>query len=242
MQQVDTDLLYPALRMAGVLTAAGRKASASQLADAFQAVNRMIDAWRLERLLVFTVRVDRYTLSPSQTSYTIGPGGNFDAPRPTRITAANIVTTSGGSEVHLPLRILTDREWSAKRLTVIPTTIPTQLYFDGAFPVSRLYLWGYPTEANDLELYTWQQLDGFDTQTDPVDVPPAYLDALVYGLAVRLGHMFGTAVRGDILTQATRARAVIKAFNSTSPQIASADYGMRGGRGGSFNYISGADR
>jgi hypothetical protein len=188
---VDTDLLYPALRLAGVVTAAGRTASPSQMADAFQSLNRMIDAWRMERLLIYTVRIDRFTLAPSQTSYTIGPGGDFDAPRPTRITAANIVLTIGGSQVHTRLRILTDRDWAAKSLREIPTTIPTELYSDGAFPLSTLYLWGYPTAANDLELFTWQQLDQFAAQTDAVSVPPAYEDAIVYNLAVRLTAQFG---------------------------------------------------
>ena len=188
---VDTEILYPALRLAGVLTAAGRTASPSQMADAFGSLNRMLDMWTTQRLLIYTIRVDRYPMTPSQTSYTIGPvGADFTAPRPLRINDAAIVLT-GATEVHTPLRVLTDHEWAAKRLREVPTTIPTEIYNDGAYPISRLYLWGYPTAGNDLELFTWSQLTRFATQEDPVAFPPGYEDAVVYNLAVRLCGQFG---------------------------------------------------
>ncbi len=239
---VDTDILYPALRLAGVLTAAGRLApvNGSQMTDAFQTLNRMLDAWTTQRLLIWTIRVDRYTLTPSQVTYTIGPSGaDFTAPRPVRISDASIVTTGGGSEIHLPLRLLTDHQWAAKRLRVMPTTIPTELYYDGAYPNATLYLWGYPTAGNDLELFTWQQLTQFVLQTDTVLFPPGYLDAVVYNLAVRLSGLFGTQLRGDVAQTAKEAKAAIKASNATSPTIPSADFGMRGRSGGDFNYLSG---
>lgn len=244
MAQVDTDILYPALRLAGVVTGAQRGATEEQMEDAFQSLNRMLDAWNNQRLNIYTTRIDRYTLTPSKTSYTIGPDvrADFNAPRPHKITNANIVTTTGGSEVHLPLRIITDQQWAWKRLREIPTTIPTELYDDGAFPVSRLYLWGYPTVANDLELFTWSLLTQYAAQDDTVQLPPAYLDGIVYNLAVRLSGQFGTMLRPDVDREATRLRGIIKAGNAPAPQIASADYGMRGRGGSSFNYLSGGNK
>jgi hypothetical protein len=235
---VDTEILYPALRLAGVLTAAGRGASSSQLADAFASLNRMIDAWTIQRLLIYTIRADRYNLSPSQITYTIGPGGNFDATRPVRITAANIVLL-GSTETRVPLRLLTDRDWAAKRLQVVPTTVPTELYNDGAFPVSTLFLWGYPTAANDLELFTWSQLTPFGAATDPVVLAPGYEDAVVYNLAVRLCGQFGTQLRGDVAQIARESKGLVKSYNSISPRISSTDIGTGANRGGGFNYLTG---
>lgn len=241
---VSDQILYPALRLAGVLTAAGRTASASQMADAFGALNRMVESWTNQRLLIYTIGAARYTLTPSQPSYTIGPGADFDAPRPVRITAANLVLTGSGNEVHIPLAILTDRQWAAKRLPVLPSTLPTQLYNDGAYPVSTLYLWPNPTEANDLELYTWSRLMAFGGQSDPVAFPPGYEDAIVHSLAVRLCALFRTQCPTELYRLATESRAVIKGSNAASPAIPSADYGAQGRRGlrGLFNYFTGTDK
>jgi len=102
---IDRDILYPALRLAGILTGAGHTEAPEDLTDGLIALNGLVDSWSSQRLLVYTIRADRYPVTPSQASYTIGPGSDFDAPRPTRITAANFVLTTGG-ETHLPLHML----------------------------------------------------------------------------------------------------------------------------------------
>jgi hypothetical protein len=221
-----------------VVTGPQRQASASEMADAFQALNRMLDSWSTQELLIWTVRIDRYTLDPPQTSYTIGPGADFNAQRPERIEAANIVL-AGMSEVHVPLRILSDKEWAEKRLRVIPTSIPTQLYYDNNYPIAKIYLWGYPTAGNDLELFTWQIIPQFATQVDAVQLPPGYLDAAVYNLARRLCAQFGTVLRPDVAEAATKTLARIKGANASSPIIASADFGMKITKRGDFNYLTG---
>ena len=236
---VATELLYPALRLAGILGAPGRTASTSELADAFDALNRMLGSWTIQDELIYTIQAARYNLSPSQTSYTIGPSGaDFIAPRPVRITQANLVLL-GASEVHLPLNLLTDTQWARRRVTVIPTTVPTDLYNDFAFPNSRLYLWGYPTMANDLELFTWQQLSSFPSQAAAVSLPLGYANAICYNLAVQLNDQFGTPIRPNVLATARRTMAWVKGNNAPSPAVPSADFGTAGGRGGTFNYITG---
>jgi hypothetical protein len=100
---VATELLYPALRLAGILGAPGRTASTSELADAFDALNRMLGSWTIQDELIYGIQANRYNLSPSKVSYTIGPtGADCIAPRPIRITHATLVLL-GPSELHLPL-------------------------------------------------------------------------------------------------------------------------------------------
>jgi hypothetical protein len=234
---VATDILYPALRLAGVVTAAGRGASVSQRSDAFASLNRMLDSWTQQRLLIYSQGTARYSLTPSQTSYTIGPGADFDAPRPVRITAASIITDGS---THTPLELLTPQDWASKSLREMPTTIPTELYCDYANPIATLYLYGYPTAGGELELWTWQILDQYVSVDSDVSLPPGYLEAVVYQLAVRLSGQFGTVLRPDVFQLAREAKGVIKAFNaSPSPAVASADSGTRCGCGGSWNYMTG---
>ncbi len=237
---VATELLYPALRLAGILGAPGRTASTSELADAFDALNRLLGSWTIQDELIYTIQAARYNLSPSKPSYTIGPtGADFTAPRPVRITQATLVLL-GPSELHLPLNLLTDAQWAHRRLREIPTSVPTDLYNDCAYPNSRLYLWGYPTMANDLELFTWQALSSFPSQAAAVSLPPGYANAICYNLAVALSDQFGTVLRPNVLVTARRTSAWVKANNAPSPAVPSADFGTRGGQGGgTFNYVTG---
>lgn len=237
---VATELLYPALRLAGILGAPGRTASTSELADAFDALNRMLGSWTIQDEMIYTIQANRYNLSPSKTSYTIGPSGaDFNAPRPVRITQATLVLL-GPSELHLPLNLLTDAQWAQRRMREVPTSVPAELYNDSAFPNSRLYLWGYPTVANDLELFTWQQLSSFASQATVVSLPPGYANAICYNLAVQLNDQFGTPIRPNVLAEARRTAARIKGNNAPSPAVPSADFGTRGSQDiGTFNWLTG---
>lgn len=235
---VATDILYPALRLAGVITAAGRGPSVSQKADAFAALNRMVDSWFQQRLMIYTILLSRYTMVPSQTSYTIGPGGDFEAKWPVEIKSAAIILR-GPTEVYMPLKLLTHAEWAAKSVRNIPTTVPTELYNDGAYPLSRLYLWGYPVGGNDIELSIWETVNQFPSQDADVSLVPAYLEAVIYQLAVRLAAQFGLAPRPDVMQLAREAKAVIKASNAQAPRIASADIGTQGRPKRDFNYGTG---
>jgi hypothetical protein len=237
---VATELLYPALRLAGILGAPGRTASTSELADAFDALNRMLGSWSIQGELIYTIQAARYNLSPSKVSYTIGPtGADFTAPRPIRITQATLVLL-GPSELHLPLNLLTDAQWAHVRLREIPSSVPTDLYNDGAYPNSRLYLWGYPSVANDLELFTWQLLASYPSQAAAVSLPPGYAQAVVYNLAVCLNDQFGTPIRPNVLATARRTSAWVKANNAPSPAIPIVDFGTRGSQhSGTFNWATG---
>ena len=56
----------------------------------------------------------------------------------------------------------------------------------GDEPNGNIMLWMVPTMAFQLALYTWQTVNGFLTPTDPIVVPPAYLEALEYTPAERI--------------------------------------------------------
>lgn len=241
---VGNVIIYRALRLARVLQGPSQGPSPEKLADGLIALNGLLDYLTAQQGAIYTKRQDRYTLQPSQVTYTIGidPTGqqtaNFNAVRPVRIDRASLVLTGTNPPVFLPMSLLTPEEWASLVVRTIPTTVPRRLYCDYANPISTLYFWGYPTAGNDVELWTWQQLAQFQTIDDQVTLPPAYLDMLVYNLAVRLSEMFGTNISSSVLLQARQMLGRVKALNNPSPQIASADFGRQHSRP-DFNYFSG---
>ena len=250
-QTVQQAILYRALRIAGVTMGPGRTASPDQLADALLALNGLIDYLNANEGAIFTIQPLLFTLSPSKISYTIGidPAGiqvaDFAATRPTRIEQAKLVLTSSPTWVYLPLHLATDAEWAAITVRQVPVTIPKVMYCDYNWPIANLFFFGYPTQANKLELWVWQNLPTFATVTSPYTAPPAYTAALTYLLASRLQDMFVSQLQvpynPNLELEGRRLLGRIKSVNQQNPRVGSADWGQQGARtgGGGFNYLTG---
>lgn len=134
------------------------------------------------------------TLSIAATAnglQTITVTPDFIALRPTFIYRANLVVISSDPELHLPLKILTDSEWAAHTITHLNSSWPWEIYNDGNNPQSKLTMFGYPNEVNDLELFTWQQLkSNFTAVTDTAIFPQGYEDFIVTRGALRVRALY----------------------------------------------------
>lgn len=241
-------VLYRALRLAGITTGPVRTANPETFADALLSLNGFIDYLNAQGDAIFSIQPERMTLAPPKLIYTIGidPYGivlaDFQLPRPERILRANLVLTASAPPVYTALRIIDYDTYAALGVRDIPVTIPSYLYCDYDFPIAGLHLWGYPSQANDLELWVWQALTGFATLDDPCILPPGYLDMLVYNTAARLMDQFPERAKQNdsVRQQAMRMLGKIKAANSITEAIPSADYGTTGRKGGGwFNYMTG---
>jgi NADH:ubiquinone oxidoreductase subunit B-like Fe-S oxidoreductase len=87
------DIITSSLKDIGAL-AAGETPSPEAAQDAFIMMQRMIDQWSNEQMMVFYKTEIIYTLTPGQTQYTIGPGGQIGA----TITGSivnNVLTVTG---------------------------------------------------------------------------------------------------------------------------------------------------
>jgi len=72
------DIISSALKDIGAL-AAGETPTPEAAQDAFIMLNRMIDQWSNEQMMIFYKTEIIFTLTPGQTQYTIGPGGQIGA-------------------------------------------------------------------------------------------------------------------------------------------------------------------
>jgi hypothetical protein len=204
-----SEIIYAAYRNCGILKAPQRGYSNSEWQDGVEALNTLLDAWGIDPLKIYTVRFDDLTLvQGGQRAYTIGidPTGqqiaDYPVPRPVRIHAANIIVQlSGGPALRVPMELLNVDGWSNIRVQNVPTTIPIWLYCDYASsPFANLYFYPYPAGPGQLELYSWQQFQKFVNPSDAVLLPPGYLRALKFNLAVELAARNPTRA---ILTPAT---------------------------------------
>lgn len=232
------DLINAAMRQAGVL-ASGESPSTNEQNDAFFSLNRMMESWSLERLLVPSITRQVLTLPANSTgAYQIGPGA-ADFPnvvRPVQIERAGFLLNQGSVTVEIPLRILNDGEWADLEVKNVPSLIPSALYWDQGYPYSTLYTWPAINNGGYLALYTWQPFGNFVALTDVVNLPSGYMEAIITNLAVRLSIEYGQSPNPALVQLASDLKDRIKNSNP-------AEFTMRSdalvGRGRSFNIYTG---
>lgn len=229
------DLIQGAFRVLGVL-AAEETPSAAEQADAFNALNDMLDSWANERLTLFATRRDSYTLTPNHNPHTLGTEGSpdFNATRPVRVDRASLVLASSPN-AELPLTLQDDGAW---QLTQGKTTTgtPVYLWVETAYPLLKLWLNPIPVSADTLVLYTWQQLGRFADVNTAVDLPPGYPRALRYNLAKELAPEYGAQLSAEAADIANESKADLKRLNS-KPSYLRSDAAVL--RRGPFNIVSG---
>jgi hypothetical protein len=180
-----SDMLYTALRLAGVVQAAGRSLSTAEMSDAFDTLNALIDGWNGEDLALYAIEQKSKTLT-AVASFTIGPTGDLvTTARPVKIQAAEVYV----GLLSRAVKVMSADEWGGLQVKgEISNVGPEALFYEPNIPngTVRVAPIDAGTNANSLKLYVWSQLSQFAAQGDTVTLPPAYLRAIEYNLAVEL--------------------------------------------------------
>lgn len=205
------DLITASLRILGSV-APGENVAASEAAEGLASLNRMIDSWSTEQLLIYARnRETPYVLTPGTATVTIGPTGNINVARPMWIESVTLLDAVANTE--FPLQLLTQEEFASICLKSLQTQYPAFVYDDGGFPLRTLTLYPVPSAANKLILYTMRPLSRVATIQDTIDLPPGYEDALVHNLALRLAPEYGRMTSPELQTNAMETKAGIKRAN-----------------------------
>jgi hypothetical protein len=214
------DLIAQALKIAGVL-GVGQAAMPEDVNDALTHLNQMIGQWNRKRWLVYHL-IDTPLTSTGAASYTVGAGGDFDIPRPDRLEAAYVRQLISGAPnlVDYPLTVLASREdYSRIRLKSL-TTWPETIFYDSAIPLGVVYPHPIPQAALfELHLVTKDTLASFAVPATAVTLPPEYLAALQWNLAVRLRSAYQMPADPVAVGLAKDALAVIRIANTQIPRL-----------------------
>ncbi len=225
------------MRLINVL-ASGEVPDGAEGYDALMVLNQMIDALNIQRLFIYTLTISEFPLVPQQQTYTLGLGGNFNMDRPAKIERMSVVSLLNPSQpLELPLTMLTDAGWQAVPVKLVGSTLPTQVYDDGAFPFRNLSFWPYPTIVDNVRIYGWSAVSQFPDLFTDVTFPPGYLKMLRYNLAVDLAPEFGRQTPPEVASQAVSTLARIKSMNAPLTE-SHLDQELVGPRGQIYNWMS----
>src|SRR6185437_12004235 len=173
------DLITSALRSLVVL-GSGETPTSDEAQDALSIFNLMVDSWNAERLTIFTIPMQEFSITTNQQTYTLGPGGTLNlSVWPSRVERYGIVNLNNPAQpLELPLEMLTVDQWAAIPVKQISSTLPTKIYDDGAFPLRNVSFWPIPATAVNLRVYYWSALSGAASLQTVLAQPPGYVEAL----------------------------------------------------------------
>ena len=178
-----TQIIKSALRKIGAI-ADGETPESSEMADGLEALNIMVKAWQAEGLRLWLQDEETVTLVVNQTTYTFGSGGvNFTTGKPLEIIEARYHYDDSGNEIPMI-------KWSRQEYFDQPLKtaigVSTQFYYEPLLSTGKFFIWPVlgASSSDDIRVTARTVVEDFDTLTNNPDLPPEWLRAIIFNLAV----------------------------------------------------------
>lgn len=189
--------------------------SATELSDGMEALNFMLDNWASDPTIVSARTQDSFSLAASAATYSVGSGSTIDITWPGRVTSA-YVRENG---IDYPISVFSAEEYAYTPQKSIEQR-PLALYYERTYPAGTFMFW--PTPDQVYTGYIWSDR-GFTTYTSTsttVSLPPEYIAALIWNLAIELAPEFGKDISSVVIARASHTLKNIKNTNiHPIPQI-----------------------
>lgn len=216
-----------ALRLIGAI-ASGESPTSAESNDGLISLNAMISSWQTEKLNVFSYLDTAFTMSASDNSYTVGPGGNFSlTPRPPKLEQVFV----RNANIDYQVELIDYEKWFAIPDKTSSSGIPIYAYYDPTLSTGTLLLWPVPNAAYSLHIITWTSLSELTALSTTITLPQGYERALAYNLAVEVASEYEKQVPDSVMQIAIESKAAIKRINQR-PMLAYTELGylIRGQR------------
>lgn len=215
MIETTGDLINFVLRASGI-NGVGQTPLAEDSNTCLDLLRMLLGQWKRKRWLVWYLQ-ETSCIATGANSYTIGPGQDFDTPRPDRLHAAwvRLQPFGGPNAVDIPLSIIEAHEdWASITIKDLKS-MPAAVFYDSSFPIGRVFVYPVPPAAHyEVHLVTKGGLPTYTTLTDPLNLPEEYIEALMWSLCVRAQMSYGLPSRLDHLGAMKQAINTIEMANT----------------------------
>jgi hypothetical protein len=232
------DLITGSLRLINVIQA-NETPTQADMDIAVYALDSMTDSWSNNRLMIYSVTEYNFPLT-GKTTYTLGPGGDWNVERPMAIEQGYARLNAGTpQQLDIAMQPLTDAQYAGIAVKNTASVFPFAYYDDRAYPLRNITL--FPINANGNEVALWLREPLLDmTNLDAVvDFPPGYERAFRYNLACELAPEFGKTVQPEVTDRAIAALDDLARLNSVPRYLKGDGALVRNGRNRYFNWITG---
>ena len=213
------DIIKDALGLIGAI-AIDETPTNSEFTQALRTLNIMIDRWSSQRLMLRSSSPLTFPLVAGKSSYTVGTtGADVTAAKPITITSATYTDSNSNDYPVDIIDIVTYNNLGDKTISSGPVMYIA--YDPGNTQQNTnkgtIYVYLTPDQAYTLSMEVQSYLTEFTSITDTVTFEPAYYEALVYNLAVRLFRYYRDAaaqIPSDILVISVNSLNNIKTMNN----------------------------
>lgn len=189
------DLLIDAMGLCGV-TEIDETPSSTEMAVLLRTANVMIDRWSSQRLLLRSTTPITVPITAGKQNYTIGLSGcDVTHSKPIKIYSA-YVRDSGGLDT--PVDVIDIETYNNLVDKTLANGPITWVAYDPGLSQQTVqkgtvYVYGVPDTTYTLYLEADTYLTEFVNHTDTLSFEPAYYEALIYNLAIRVFRRYNQA-------------------------------------------------
>jgi hypothetical protein len=227
------EFIRRSLRLANVV-GDGQTPSSEDAADGLAWLNDLLDSWSSESLMVYAQVPDTVVMTPGQSVYTIGTGGNFNIDRPVRLRSAT-QTVQG---VTFPIDTINQDEYDMISLRTLTQQLTRYVLYTNAVPLGTLTFWPVPSAATSITLWSDRVLANVPSLATDLVFPPGYSEAIRTNLAMRLCMEYGQNPSESLARLAMAGKALVKKANRT-PTVSEYDTALIGSPGGIAGFLAG---
>jgi len=206
------DQINRALRLLGVL-AEGETPNAAVSQDALTAMNQMLDSWNTERLSVFSTQDQVFNWPTSTISRTLGPTGDFVGNRPILLDDATYFRDPS-TNVSFGIKLINQQQYDGIAVKTVTSTYPQVLWLNMTYPNIEMYIYPVPTRLLEWHFISVEELTQPATLNTNLAIPPGYLRAFTYNLAMEIAPEFGVEPSPQVQRIAMTSKRNIKRINN----------------------------
>ncbi len=215
------DQINGALRLLGVL-AEGESPSADTANDALFALNQLIDSWNTERLSVFQTQDQTYTWPSNTLTQSLGPSGDFLGNRPVFFDDATYFRDAS-TGVSFGVKFINQQQYDGIAVKTVTSTYPQVIWVNMTYPNVQLTIYPVPTRPLEWHFVSVAELLNPPTLSTVLTLPPGYLRAFRYNLAVELASEFGVEPTAQVQRIAMISKRNLRRVNNPD-DVASMPY------------------
>ena len=217
------DMINSSIRLLNI-NAVGDTLTNEEAEEALDILNMMIDQWTNDPLNLFYDKTALYPMNIGQNVYTIGRSGtpDFVDDRPlkivhmfTRIQYPNAPENT--LPIDYPMEQITTEQYQNFPNKKITTQYPNYYLYQPTMPNGTITTFPITTISLFLGIQTWSQLSRFNTLNDSITgLPPGYLQAIRFNLAVNLAPQYGRVGNPSFALIEAKARETLAQLESTN--------------------------
>jgi hypothetical protein len=200
------ELITGSLKLIGVVQKS-EPITADEAQDGLDRLNELVESWANDSLMIYSRTWENFTLNGGDGEYTIGTSGDFNTTRPTQIISAYVRV----GDIDYPLTQLTDDQYALYIAQKnLQSNIPEYFNFDNGFPLAKIRIWQVPSAQCTLYMQSEKQVTSFASIDTDIVLPPGWMRALRYNLAVELAPEYDAEISQAVAVGAAESKGILK--------------------------------